>query len=343
MAYVTSTQAKCIRTEPSQPFANHLLAVAHPRRQEGARRQVERGVVRGARKVDVQALPRRGACRQPLWPQRDPPLADTPRRLERARGQERERLDAGPRPVRANHRRGERRLLDLVGRRALAPPADGAHRVGGGPRVARLGDGLIPRRMQPLCGRVGLLGRRVEIWRRVGASVVPLVQRPLADGVEALGRAVEPVLDAVRVVEDLVALLEPVLCPRIRIRLDLHALDRVSDPQAGGGDRVAPHLEHPILNPVRRLGAPSQNVRAVEPQRGHLAKQLLLDDERRRPDGLQALKVALRPAVLDHRIVPRRCMHVPESVRRRQRRRVGGGVSREVGHRLCEDVVRLGH
>ena len=38
----------------------------------------------GARKVDVQALPRRGACRQPLWPQRDPPLADTPRRLERA-------------------------------------------------------------------------------------------------------------------------------------------------------------------------------------------------------------------------------------------------------------------
>mmetsp|Transcript_1336 Transcript_1336/g.4239 ORF Transcript_1336/g.4239 Transcript_1336/m.4239 type:complete len:298 (-) Transcript_1336:93-986(-) len=197
--------------------------------------------------------------------------------------------------------------------------------------------------MQPLCGRVGLLGRRVEIRRRVGASVVPLVQRPLADGVEALGRAVEPVLDAVRVVEDLVALLEPVLCPRIRIRLDLHALDRVSDPQAGGRDRVAPHLEHPILDPVRRLGAPSQNVRAVEPQRGHLAKQLLLDDERRRPDGLQALKVALRPAVLDHRIVPRRCMHVPESVRRRQRRRVGGGVSREVGHRLCEDVVRLGH
>mmetsp|Transcript_19938 Transcript_19938/g.64729 ORF Transcript_19938/g.64729 Transcript_19938/m.64729 type:complete len:269 (-) Transcript_19938:931-1737(-) len=255
-----------------QFLANHHLAIPHPHRLELSPAQLKRRVVRRARKVYVEALPGRVALGHAPRFVCDAPLARTPRSLQRPRRQKGEGLDAGPGPVCAQHACGQRRGRDLGGSRALPPPADSPHRVAGWPRVPRRLYGLHPCTVQPGGGRVGAGRGGIELPRRVGAAVVPLVHRPFPDCVVALRPARQRVLDPVRVMEDVVVGVKIVVGAGVGVGLDLEGRDLVPDAEAGGGDGVGPHLQHPILDEHGRLGPAPQDEGAIEPRLGHLSQ-----------------------------------------------------------------------
>jgi len=106
--------------------------------------------------------------------------------------------------------------------------------------------------------RVGIgVGVRVRVstprWMRAHhLAIVPLVHGPLAYSVVPLGLPAHLVLDSVGVVEDVEVVVEARARARVGVGLDLVlANDLVPHADGRRRDRVAPHLEHPVLGDAR--------------------------------------------------------------------------------------------
>mmetsp|Transcript_14271 Transcript_14271/g.48004 ORF Transcript_14271/g.48004 Transcript_14271/m.48004 type:complete len:454 (+) Transcript_14271:511-1872(+) len=224
-------------------------------------------------------------------------------------------------------------------------------RAGGGlparPRGAELAHRLVEGADEEegglVCG-----GRRVgQRVRRRLCGEVALVEGELADRPRLAGGAVEVVLKLVGVVEDPVAEREAV-----QLRgggegawLDLEvAEDLVAKPDGGGGDRVAPHLDHPAEGAVG-LRVRLELDRRLAPRPRHLLEVGPVDEHGRRADRLHLLVARLaarRPDPLDKGRVGRVGAHVAEEVRHRRAAlgAIRDGLQQHVV-RLCDEEVLL--
>eukprot|EP00964_Phaeocystis_antarctica_P058214 scaffold34516_cov72-Phaeocystis_antarctica.AAC.1 len=159
----------------SSPLADNLLAVADAPRLEGGGRlgKVEAQVVQRAGEVGEETVGRAEAAVVVVLVGERAPDARAPRCLEDACRLESEPRHARPRPLATHDLGGHRRAGQPV--TLVAPPADGAERLGVGPRD----DGsarLVPRGEQPARRLGGARRRCRHLARRVGDAVVAFVQ-----------------------------------------------------------------------------------------------------------------------------------------------------------------------
>mmetsp|Transcript_58805 Transcript_58805/g.131078 ORF Transcript_58805/g.131078 Transcript_58805/m.131078 type:complete len:201 (-) Transcript_58805:1067-1669(-) len=172
----------------------------------------------------------------------DPPYSVPPRCLQTAVRLELQPCDPSPRPLGPLHPFRKCRSSDPIPGRP--PPAHGSQRLGLRPSwypCARLIEGV----QQPVSTGRGTIGCGLQVAWRVGRAVVSFIQRPLPD----LTRHRPPpqgVLDPVSVVEYEAVGRCADTSTALRLKLTHHF---VLDAQRRGGDRVAPHLEHPPKPP----------------------------------------------------------------------------------------------
>ena len=181
---------------------------------------------------------------------------------------------------------------------------------------------------------------RVRVGVRVGVRVRPPAHLQLD------GQPVAAVLDAVRVVEEVVRhrLLgrhrrrrvgprEAPLAVADRAALELECVeDAVPDAERAGGDAVAPHLAHPA-EVLHRLGVAHDPERELVPRLDDARELLDVDHHGRRPHRVGLAAEPLDKPVDDARLPPRD--HVAEVERGGHRRR------RQVGQRPQHQVVGL--
>eukprot|EP00966_Prymnesium_polylepis_P161286 3727303-Prymnesium_polylepis.1 len=310
--------------------AGERIGVAHAVGRVLRRRRapVEAQVVQRARKVGKRAARLAEAVVAVVDAARqDAPDAGAPRRLELALVVKPEARDPRPRPRGPRDPPCQLRPGDALP--GGAPPAHGSERLGRRPRRNARAR-LVERRQQPLGALGSARGWRLQIARRVGGAVVPLVEAPLAD-LARLRRAAQRVLDAIGVVEDVAVGRRADAGAALNLEGVEHA---VLDPERRRRDRVAPHLEHPAEALVGKRVA-LERERDVVPERREAPQHRLVHEQRRRPHILHVAPRRARRVLVDDALVAGRAVHVAKA--EGDRRLLGG----QVAQRLHEHVVRL--